>query len=68
MVGSQLTGILLKMVEESLDMRASFDDVREACSHWRLDDSSVKDEVNKLVTYVMGTALEVKQMDSKKMP
>lgn len=60
MVGSQLNSILLKMVEESLETRASFDDLQEACSQQRLDSKSVKEEVNKLVTYVMGTAPEVK--------
>lgn len=60
MVGSQLNAILLKMVDESVETRASFSDLRDACSHQRLDDSSVKDEVNKLVTYVMGTAPEVR--------
>lgn len=62
MVGSQLNGVLLKMVEDSVDTRASFDDLREACSQQQLDDNSVKEEVNKLVTYVMGTAPEVKQI------
>ena len=65
MVGSQLNGILLKMVEESVETRASFDDLREACSQQRLDSSSVKEEVNKLVTYVMGTAPEVKPIVTK---
>lgn len=62
MVGSQLSGVLLKMVDDSLDTRASFDDLREACSQHRLDDNWVKEEVNRLVTYVMGTAPEVKQI------
>jgi hypothetical protein len=60
MVSSQLSGVLLKMVEECVDMRASFADLREACSgQLTLDDSSVREEVNKLVTYVMGTGPEV---------
>ena len=60
MVGSELSGVLLKMVEESVEMRATFADLREVCSsQLRMDDGSIKDEVNRLVTYVMGTAPEV---------
>ena len=47
------------MVEDSLETRASFDELQEACGQQRLDNGSVKEEVNKLVTYVMGTAPEV---------
>lgn len=58
-MSSQLSGILLKMVDESLETRASLDELREVCGRQRFNDGLVKEEVNKLVTYVMGNAHEV---------
>ena len=47
------------MVEESVEERATFDDVNEACRQRELESTSVGEEINKLVIYVMGTAPEV---------
>lgn len=58
-MSAQLHGVLLKMVEDSVEARATFEDIQEACHQHQLVGSSVEEEVNKLVTYVMGTALEV---------
>lgn len=59
MVSSQLNEALLKMVGESVDERASLDDITKACQQHPLEGTTAEEEVDKLVTYVMGTAPEV---------
>ena len=59
LVSPNLNKVLLKMVEESVEERATFADLNEACRQQQLEHSAVEEEVNKLVTYVMGTAPEV---------
>ena len=59
LVGSDLNEVLLKMVEESVEDRASFDDVTKACRQHPLERTSTEEEVDRLVTYVMGDAPEV---------
>ena len=47
------------MIEESIDDRSSMDEIAEACRQHMLQGAAVEEEVDKLVTYVMGNAPEV---------
>lgn len=47
------------MVGESIDERASLDDITNTCRQHPLEGMMVEEEVDKLVTYVMGAAPEV---------
>ena len=47
------------MVGESADERASLHDITKVCQQHPLEGTTAEEEVDKLVTYVMGTAPEV---------
>ena len=58
-MSAQLNQVIVRMIEESFDDRATMDDITDACRQHLLQGAAVEEEVDKLVTYIMGNAPEV---------
>ena len=58
-MGAQLNSVVVRMIEESVEDRSMLEEIREACRQHMLQAASVEEEVDKLVTYIMGNAPEV---------
>lgn len=51
-MGNQLQGLLVRMVEDSAEQRASLEEAMSLCQTYCPEDA--EEEVDKLVTYILG--------------